>query len=171
MYCSVHDLHVQYISFYGHCKWSSCQEQRSSSSGFSFTHDRETPSLDRSCRWCFPGGLPYSPRLALRVGEVFSIRVPSLSLCLKRHNLQGSWFDYVCWMAGGSDELVRPQRWILFLVPTWCPATLLTRLLLEFDGGDGLVADSPPLRQVVPVYRLPVAGEAFLAPHLTWPVM
>lgn len=37
--------------------------------------------------------------------------------------------------------------------------------------GDGLVANSPPLRKVIPVYRLPVAGEAFLATHLTWPVM
>lgn len=130
-----------------------------------------TEGLWLSISMVFPAGLPSSPPLALRVGEVFSIRVPSLSLCLKRNNLQGSWFDYVCWMAGGSDELVRPQRWVLFLVPTWCPTTLLTRLLLEFDGGDGLVADSPPLRQVVPVYRLPEAGEAFLAPHLTWPVM
>lgn len=151
-----------------------------SSSWNSATFSKSTTSFGFLCRLVSLGRssfvlmvtVPRTMRtLALRVGEVFSIWVPSLSLCLKRHNLQGSWFDYVCWMAGGSDELVRPQRWVLFLVPTWCPATLLTRLLLEFDGGDGLVADSPPLRQVVPVYRLPVEGEAFLAPHLTWPVM
>ena len=42
-----------------------------------------------------------------------------------------------------------PSEMGFVLVPTWCPTTFLTRLLLEFDGGDGLVADSSPLRQVV----------------------
>ena len=46
----------------------------------------------------FSKGFAIFAKLATeQVGErVFSIRVPFLSLCPKRHNLQGLRFDYVC---------------------------------------------------------------------------
>ena len=115
-------------------------------------------ALDSQFRWCFPGGVAILATLGTTGwGGIF---------------YQGSFPKPLPKEAQPARQLVRlcllDGRWLRWArTPLGCPAILLTLLLLAFGWGDGLVADNPPLRQVVPVYRLRVAGETFW--RLTWP--